>query len=175
MTVPPSPPAPSRKPPRFKAWLTHGATALIALLLGAGVAAPEDEGQDTAQAGSASTATATVTAPAAPAPTVTVTAAASATSAPETPAPPPSPDGPATSFSGDGKYLVGEDIEAGTYKTAGPAESVIPNCYWARYKDASGELSSIIANENAQGQTRVTVRKGEYLEVRGCSKWEKTG
>ncbi|MEV4557107.1 hypothetical protein AB0K51_08925 [Kitasatospora sp. NPDC049285] len=124
----------------------------------------------------------TVTAPAAiaapaPASTVTVTAAPSPPSTPESSAPPPAPapSGPATSFPGNGKYLVGEDIEAGTYKTAGPADSVIPNCYWARYKDASGEFSSIIANGNVQGQTRVTVRKGEYLEVQGCSTWEKTG
>ncbi|MFF4166298.1 hypothetical protein [Streptomyces sp. NPDC001741] len=131
-----------------------------------------------------------------PAPTVTTPSRADRTTrAPESPAtepapprttapstPPPSPKptvtaqpGPATSFEGDGQYLVGEDIAAGTYKTAGAADSLIPNCYWARHKDASGELTSIIANGNVQGQTRVTVRKGEYLEVKGCLPWKKAG
>ena len=41
-------------------------------------------------------------------PTVTETA----TATPEEP-------GPATTFSGDGEYLVGTDIKAGTHKTAG--------------------------------------------------------
>ncbi|MFE4620502.1 hypothetical protein ACFRJ7_30815 [Streptomyces sp. NPDC056747] len=91
-----------------------------------------------------------------------------------TPTPTAKP-GPATSFEGDGQYLVGEDIAAGTHKTAGAADSAIPNCYWARHKDASGEFSSIIANGNVQGQTRVTVRKGEYPEVNGCLPWKKAG
>ncbi|GAB2460273.1 hypothetical protein [Streptomyces incanus] len=107
-----------------------------------------------------------------PAPTITTSSrAAENTRAPEPPAKP----GQAPSFEGDGQYLVGEDIAADTYKTAGPADGLIPNCYWARHKDASGEFSSIIANGNVQGQTRVTARKGEYLEVKGCLPWKKAG
>ncbi|WP_030845110.1 hypothetical protein [Streptomyces sp. NRRL F-4474] len=100
------------------------------------------------------------------------------TTAPSTPSPSPEPtakSGPATSFKGDGQYLVGEDIDPGTYMTAGPADGLFPNRYWARHKDASGEFSSIVANGNVQGQTRVTVRKGEYLEVKGCLPWKKAG
>lgn len=124
---------------------------------------------------------------AAPAPTVTVTvtatpvlthdqilkateeilASASANSAPTT------PSGPASTIS-PGTYLVGEDVKAGTYKTAGPSDSALPNCYWSRSKDSSGELSAIIANELLPGPGRVTVRKGETFETSGCEAWQLT-
>lgn len=77
---------------------------------------------------------------------------------------------------GDGQYLVGEDMQAGTYKTAGPDKSgFVDNCYWARAKDASGEFEAIIANDNLKGQGRVTVNKGEYFETNGCQEWTKVG
>jgi hypothetical protein len=63
-------------------------------------------------------------------------------------------------------YLVGTDIAAGSYKASGPRPGGIGDCYWARLKDDSG--SNIIANDLAAGATRVTVKNGEYLEVKGC-------
>jgi hypothetical protein len=125
----------------------------------------------------------TTAAPAAGAPhaatvTQTVTAAAPApapaAAAPANPAPaaPAADSGPKTSF-GDGAYLVGTDIAAGSYKTSGPrAGSVIPNCYFSRAKDDTGSLSSIEQNDNTAGSARVTVKKGEYLTVAGCD-WAK--
>ncbi|MET7797894.1 hypothetical protein [Streptomyces decoyicus] len=74
---------------------------------------------------------------------------------------------------GQGSYLVGEDIAAGTYKTGGPAASDVPLCYWARAKDSSGEMDSIIANGTPQGPARVTVNKGETFETNGCKEWTK--
>jgi hypothetical protein len=82
------------------------------------------------------------------------------------------PAGPKTSF-GDGKYKVGRDIAPGTYRTAGPADSSLPNCYWAREKNDSGELDAIIANDDAVGQTSVTVNTGEFFETNGCQTWHK--
>lgn len=177
--VPPVPPSggqvptvqPMRpKPSRRRAWLTHGATALVALVVGTGIG-----GGDSGSTGGS----------AAPAPTVTVTETAAPGGGKPKPAAPekdtaaPKPDrksGPATTVEGDGQYLVGEDMQAGTYKTAGPAENgFIENCYWARLKDASGEFGAIIANENLQGQGRVTVNKGEYFQTKGCQKWTKVG
>lgn len=178
---PPMPPAPARRPSRGKAWLTHGVTAFVALIVGVAIGSPDDTEGKAGQERPAPT----VTAPSRAAETTRVpespaTEPAPRTTAPSTPPPSPKPKptakpGPATSFEGDGQYLVGEDIAAGTYKTTGAADSLIPNCYWARHKDASGELTSIIANGNVQGQTRVTVRKGEYLEVKGCLPWKKAG
>lgn len=71
----------------------------------------------------------------------------------------------------DGMWLVGTDIPAGTYRTMGPAKSVIPNCYWERLANASGEFDSIIANGNETGPASVTVLAGEYFAPQGCLPW----
>jgi hypothetical protein len=84
---------------------------------------------------------------------------------------PATPDGPATSFS-DGTYLVGSDIEAGTYKTTGPDDSAwTDGCYWERAKNDSGDLDSIIANNYQEGPGRVTVNSGEVFKVSGDCEW----
>ncbi|MGW3458402.1 hypothetical protein ACWDE9_02020 [Streptomyces olivaceoviridis] len=161
------------KPSRRTAWLTHGATAFVALMVGVGIGGGEDSGGTDGSA--------------APAPAVTVTKTASSGGGKSEPAAtvtekvtvtpkPAEKAGPATSVEGDGQYLVGEDMRAGTYRTAGPDTSgFVDNCYWARTKDASGEFEAIIANDNLQGQGRVTVNKGEYFETNGCQKWTKVG
>ncbi|WP_432124047.1 hypothetical protein [Streptomyces sp. C10-9-1] len=84
--------------------------------------------------------------------------------------PDPTPTGPLTAFT-YGTYLVGEDIAPGTYKTAGDTDGL---CYWARSRDDSGELNSIIANHAAPGPARVTVHTGETFETTGCLEWTKT-
>ncbi|MFJ7241020.1 hypothetical protein ACIQWB_28340 [Streptomyces olivaceus] len=84
--------------------------------------------------------------------------------------------GPATTVEGDGQYHVGEDMQAGTYKTAGPEKgTIIESCYWALTMDASGAFGAIIANDDLQGQVRVTVGKGEYFETNGCQGWIRVG
>ena len=103
--------------------------------------------------------------------TTTVTASAPARAAPTLmgpPVPPAAASGPKTEF-GDGKFKVGADIAAGSYKSTGPrAGSVLPSCYWARMKDDSGSVGSIIGHDISQGPTRLTVKTGEYLQVAGC-------
>ena len=49
---------------------------------------------------------------------------------------------------GDGQHAVGVDIKPGEYVTTVPASGL--GCYWARVKDFSGELNSIIANGNLE-------------------------
>lgn len=178
MPVPPTgagqPPAGTPKPSRRKAWLTHGATALVALVIGAAIGGNvESDGKDDSAAPApAVTVTKTAPAKAAPEPEPAVTVTEKVTVKPK----PTKKPGPPTTVEGDGQYLVGEDMQAGTYKTAGPAEDgIIENCYWARTKDASGEFDAIIANANLQGQGRVTVNKGEYFETNGCQEWAKVG
>lgn len=170
--VPAGPPA-GPKPSRRKAWLTHGATAFVALLVGAGIGGSGESGGTGDSAAPAPSVTVTKTAAPAhdkPKPRVTVTA--KVTVKPK----PAKKRGPATAVEGEGQYLVGEDMQPGTYKTAGPdKDSIIENCYWARTKNASGEFDAIIANENLQGQGRVTVNKGEYFESKGCQKWTRVG
>ncbi|MET7904791.1 hypothetical protein ABZS86_26355 [Streptomyces sp. NPDC005355] len=177
-------PPTGRTPSRRKIWLTHGATALVALIFGAAIGGGGESGGTAGSSGAAPAATVTKAAAGAPKPAVTVTETVKATvTAKPKPAKPkpakPKPakkSGPPSSFSGEGQYLVGEDIQAGTYRTTGAdKDSVIPNCYWARLKNASGEFDAIIANDNIQGQGRVTVNKGEYFKTSGCQDWQKVG
>jgi len=89
-----------------------------------------------------------------------------------TPAAPAQPAGPQTSGITDGSYHVGDDIEPGTYKSAGGDGRP---CYWARYKNGSSEFSNIITNSLNDGPARVTVKAGELFEVQGCQPFEKVG
>ncbi|MEV6794444.1 hypothetical protein AB0M87_21200 [Streptomyces sp. NPDC051320] len=165
----PPPASPTRKPSRKKALLTHGAVACVALLIGTGIGSSGNADADTKAAGSTGPqpkVTVTETAKAHPAPTVTKTAKPKA---PKKKA----ETGPADSFSGDGEYLVGEDIKAGTYKSAGSDDGF--GCYWARLKNASGEFDAIIANDNLQGPGRVTLNKGEYFKTQRCQDWKRVG
>ncbi|MFD7709728.1 hypothetical protein [Streptomyces sp. NPDC059786] len=170
--VPPVPPAPPKPSARRRPWITYGVISLVALFFGVGIGA---SGSDETGSGSSGDAKA------APRPTVTVTEMAQAEAEPgptvtETVTAKPKKTkkaGPASSFSGEGEYLVGEDIKAGTYKTAGPDGGF--GCYWERAKDASGEFGSIIANNNLQGPGRVTINSGEYFKSSGCEKWVKVG
>ncbi|MFC9229449.1 hypothetical protein ACFTZI_10860 [Streptomyces decoyicus] len=128
--------------------------------LGAAVGSGNDGGKKTA---------------AKPGPTVTVTVTAKTAKAraekPKSDAKPVAAPAAPDAAVGQGSYLVGEDIAAGTYKTGGPAASDVPLCYWARAKDSSGEMGSIIANGTPQGPARVTVNKGETFETNGCKEW----
>ncbi|MEU1913191.1 hypothetical protein [Streptomyces massasporeus] len=158
---------------RRKGWLKYGAVALVSLFIGVGIGSSD---------GSADTGKATAGVKAAPRPTVTVTETAAAADSKPAPtvtktvtAKPKKTQkaGPAVSFSGEGEYLVGEDIKAGTYKTAGPDGGF--GCYWQRAKDASGEFDSIIANNNLEGPGRVTLNKGEYFKTNRCQEWKLVG
>jgi hypothetical protein len=94
------------------------------------------------------------------------TTAAPAPPAPATPAP-PAPAGPATSF-GDGTFVVGTDIAAGTYK-ASPSKK----CYWARLSSTENELD-ILANHYATGPTTVTIKTSDAAFVsQRCGQWTK--
>lgn len=142
--APPPPPAPKATKPRRWPWIL-------------GIVAAFGIGAIVGSSGHGSTTAAPTTVNPAP-----------AGQQPATQAPQPKPaSGPKTEF-GDGTFKVGEDIAVGTYKSSGPRNQGVPLCYWARMKDDSGSVDSIIANNNSQGPTRVTVKAGEYLQVTGC-------
>ncbi|MFD1658141.1 hypothetical protein ACFSL4_07905 [Streptomyces caeni] len=76
-------------------------------------------------------------------------------------------------FSGDGSYQVGKDIKPGTYRTTGNTDGM---CYWERAKDASGEIDSLLANDNVTGTSYVTVKATDKLfKSRDCEDWEAVG
>jgi hypothetical protein len=157
--------------------LTHGAVALVALFVGVGIggssSADEKSASGATPSGPAATAPGAVpaTAAATDAPTTTTAPPATTAAAPKPRA--TTRPGPATSFDGDGEYLVGEDIAAGTYRTDGPQDEI--PCYWERDEDSSGSFESIIANNNIGGTGRVTLRAGEVFKSQRCQIWKKVG
>ncbi|GAB3749995.1 hypothetical protein [Microlunatus parietis] len=114
-----------------------------------------------------------------PAPTVTKTVTAKAAPA-EKPAEEEKPTEPAEEPEepaglADGTYEVGVDVEPGRYKTVVPDDSF--GCYWARLKDDSGEFEAIIANENGEPGSRmsVTIKKSDgFFESRNCGEWKRS-
>lgn len=73
-------------------------------------------------------------------------------------------------FAGDGDYQVGSDVKPGTYRTTGNTDGM---CYWERAKDASGEMDSLLANDNVTGTGYVTIKATDKLFTSsGCKDWE---
>jgi hypothetical protein len=79
----------------------------------------------------------------------------------------------ATAFAGNGLYLVGRDIQPGTYQTPGVADGA-GECYYARL--SSTNTSDIIDNNGTTGPNVVTVSPGDVaLEVDGCQDFKQIG
>lgn len=150
--------------------MTHGAAGAIALFLGVGIGISDDEARAEAPETGPVPKTTVTKEVEVPGPAVTVTTSATVTAKPPKP---PKPKGPPTSVGGDGEYLVGEEMRAGTYRTAGPGDSF--GCYWERARNSSGEFDAIIANGNLEGSGRVTVNKGESFKSTGCPDRKKAG
>jgi hypothetical protein len=73
-----------------------------------------------------------------------------------------------TSFD-DGIYIVGTDIEPGTYRSSGSS-----GCYYARLRNFSADLNSIIANGNTDAPTVVTIAPTDAgFESQNCGTWTK--
>lgn len=76
---------------------------------------------------------------------------------------------PKTSFS-DGTFLVGKDIQAGTYRN----QTGYDSCYWERLSGTSGSFTEIIANDNPQGQAVVTILEGDNaFSSKRCGTWSR--
>lgn len=69
----------------------------------------------------------------------------------------------------DGIFIVGTDITPGTYKNTGGQ-----NCYYARLSGFGGSLDEIIANNNIDTSTIVTISASDKgFESNGCGTWTK--
>lgn len=69
-----------------------------------------------------------------------------------------------------GMYKVGVDIPAGEYKissTSGNASGSL--AYFETSIDSSHQLSSIVTNDNFDGERYVTVTDGQYIKLSGCT------
>jgi hypothetical protein len=66
-----------------------------------------------------------------------------------------------------GTYLVGSDIQPGTYR--GQAGSDFSeSCYWERLQNVAGGLDAVLANDNATGQFYVQVLPGDFALKTAC-------
>jgi hypothetical protein len=102
--------------------------------------------------------------------TATPTAKPTATPTPvRTPVPTPTPrPTPVARTFGDGDWIVGSDIQPGTYRLR---ETPLI-CYWERLKGFSGGLDDIIANGNGMGYAVITIGKSDAgFSSTGCGTW----
>ncbi|MFC9789146.1 hypothetical protein [Rhodococcus sp. NPDC127528] len=68
---------------------------------------------------------------------------------------------------GDGIFLVGKDINPGTYRNSGTS-----GCYWQRSSGTSGDFDEILANGNENGPAVVTIRASDVaFTARRCGTW----
>ncbi len=74
------------------------------------------------------------------------------------------PPKPQNLIPGDGIWLVGSDIQAGTYRNQGH-----PGCYWARLSDVSGE--GIVTNGLGANQVVAVDPSDQAFETAGCGLW----
>jgi hypothetical protein len=121
----------------------------------------------------------------APTPTATVTKqVVTATSSPPVSYQPSSSNTPTTSDGGtarrgaelkstfeDGAWLVGRDVEAGTYTTE---KEVGGMCYWARRKPGKEGIGAIIDNDVVTGgHPTVSIKNGEEFKSQDCGVWKR--
>jgi len=75
-----------------------------------------------------------------------------------------------TSFE-DGTYIVGTDVEPGTYRSSGSS-----GCYYARLSGFSGGLENLIANDNTDAPAVVEIAPTDAgFESKRCGTWTKIG
>ncbi|WP_372698254.1 hypothetical protein [Arthrobacter sp. JSM 101049] len=73
---------------------------------------------------------------------------------------------------GPGLYEVGVDVKAGKYKTSGPDGANPVGCYYA-WLSSSESDADILDNNIVNGQAVVTLRKGQFFEVKACEDFVK--
>jgi len=97
-----------------------------------------------------------------------------ANSTPPTPTPIPTPRPTATpqpsraTYFGDGTWVVGSDIKAGTYRSSQTGSS----CYWQRLSGFSGEFDDIIVNELTEAISVVEISSTDAgFSTERCGTW----
>jgi hypothetical protein len=80
----------------------------------------------------------------------------------------------ASSISGSGVYVVGQDIKSGTWHTNGDGGMTDNECYYATLS-GSDTISDIIDNNNFDGDETVDVSGAYALEISGPCTWYLAG
>ncbi|MFA6908389.1 MAG: hypothetical protein WC289_00700 [Patescibacteria group bacterium] len=69
----------------------------------------------------------------------------------------------------DGTYILGTDIQGGTYKSSGG-----DSCYYARLSGFGGSIDEIITNENTSDPAIITIASSDRgFTSHGCGTWSK--
>jgi hypothetical protein len=69
----------------------------------------------------------------------------------------------------DGTYLIGSDIQPGTYRSTGGS-----SCYWQRLSDVSGAYDAVLAWEFSDGQAYVEVLPTDVaFSTDDCGTWSR--
>mgnify|MGYP001061986127 CR=1 FL=1 len=98
------------------------------------------------------------------------TTAVPPTPLPPTAAPPTAVSPKLASAIDDGTWVVGDDIQAGTYETSNEDG----NCYWTRLSGFSGSFDDIVANDNPEGRAIVTIIESDKgFGSAGCGTWKR--
>ncbi len=99
-------------------------------------------------------------------PTVTATATVTVTSTPT-----PATAEQAAPTIGDGTWLVGTDLQAGTWRAANEDGRY---CVWRRLSDTSGSYDAVIAGDGTDGPAVVTIADTDAaFKSSGCGVWER--
>jgi hypothetical protein len=72
---------------------------------------------------------------------------------------------------GEGQWIVGEDVEAGRYKTEGADPDILALCVWTVYKTEGQNPITFGSTDQANAPGRVTLRKGNAFHTTGCKPW----
>ena len=73
---------------------------------------------------------------------------------------------------GPGMWLVGADIQPGTYETTTAGTDILSSCYWARLSGTSGDFKEILTNDNVSGHGIVTIKPTDVAFETRCT-WTK--
>jgi hypothetical protein len=69
---------------------------------------------------------------------------------------------------GDGTFIIGQDIQPGTYRASSPSRA----CYYARLSGFGGSLDEILANDNTDSPAIVTIQATDRgFKSVGCGAW----
>ncbi|WP_225801395.1 hypothetical protein [Streptomyces sp. NK15101] len=80
------------------------------------------------------------------------------------------PEKKVVTIDGDGDFEVGADVKPGLYRSTGNKDA---ECYWERAKNASGDVDSILANDNVTGTSYVEIKASDKLfKSTDCGTWE---
>lgn len=74
----------------------------------------------------------------------------------------------------EGTWLVGKDVQPGTYETTTVGTDALSSCYWARLSGTSGDFKEILANGNVEGHGIVTIKPTDVAFQTHCT-WTKVG